>query len=360
MHLNRLILTNFRNFHEKTFFFGENGIVFEGKNGIGKTNVLEAIYLLCTGKSQRKSKRIDMINFDSDYFYIEGNFFFDSQKCLDVALGFGKEKKTTFILDNNTTNDFIKWFDHRPVMSFSSEDIFIVYGSPDCRRKFLDLFGSLIDSSYLQLVLEYRYWLTRKNHLLHNKFNVIQCEIYDDKIAQCGTELIFKRSDLIGQLKLYFSSIYKEISGNSDCVDIFYESSPNLGNSSKNFGKNVFYNILCDHRNKDRISRFSSFGPHRDDFQININGRDAKQFSSQGQCRSLSLALKISSSMIIENICKEHIIYLVDDTVSELDSFRTEHFFPLIQNRGQIFLTAPQGKLSYCKDFQCVNISVDH
>jgi DNA replication and repair protein RecF len=301
-----------------------------------------------------------MINFDSDHFYIEGNFFFDSQKYLDVALGFGKEKKTTYILDNNTTNDFIQWFDHRPVMSFSSEDIFVIYGSPECRRRFLDLFGSFIDSSYLQLVLEYRYWLTCKNHLLHNKFNVIQCEVYDEKIANFGTELIFKRSVMIEQLKLNFSSIYNEISGNSECVDIFYESSPNMSNCSKNCCKNVFYNILCDHRNKDRISRFSSFGPHRDDFKILINGRDAKQFSSQGQCRSLSLALKICSSIIIENICKEHIIYLVDDTISELDSFRTEHFFPLIQNRGQIFLTAPQGKRSYYKDFECVDISVDH
>lgn len=357
MYINQIKLINFRNFRENNFTFPHKHIVLKGENGVGKTNVLESIYLLCTGKSQRKSRRFEMINFNAEYFYIEGDFFFNNNKNVNAALGFGKENKSSYLIENVKTDNFLEWFGCRPALAFCSDDINLIYGPPENRRKFFDLFGSYLESSYLNLIIQYRYWLIRKNHLLHKKFDVIQCDLYDEKIAHYGTELIFQRRYLLDQLKKYFCLIYNKIFSNSEAVDILYESSPRLVSSSKNLCKNVFYNMLCDYRKRDLKSGFSSFGPHRDDITILLNGRRARHFSSRGQGRSLALSLKLASSISIENHFKESIIYLVDDTVSELDALRSKKFFPYIQERGQVFIAAPEGNNFYDKDFFYINIS---
>ena len=211
MYINTLKLINFRNYNEINYYFPEKCIVLIGKNGIGKSNLLESIYLLCTGKSYKNSKRIEMINFLSNYFFIEGNFFFKNKSSICVSLGFGKDYKSSYLINNLITNDFHYWFGRRPVLSFSYEDINLVYGSPETRRKFLDFFGCYLDSSYLQNLLQYRYWLQLKNRLLCSEFNSIQCDLYDEKIAEYGTMLILKRIFLIEQLLIYFSKIYNGV-----------------------------------------------------------------------------------------------------------------------------------------------------
>ena len=107
-----------------------------GDNGVGKTNILESIYLLCTGKSHKKSKRIEMINFNNDYFFIEGDFSFKNIPVFKVGLGFGYDKRPSYLLDNKKIDTFLDWFGCRPVLSISSDDINLIYGSPENRRKY--------------------------------------------------------------------------------------------------------------------------------------------------------------------------------------------------------------------------------
>ena len=356
MYINTLKLINFRNYNEINYYFPEKCIVLIGKNGIGKSNLLESIYLLCTGKSYKNSKRIEMINFLSNYFFIEGNFFFKNKSSICVSLGFGKDYKSSYLINNLITNDFHYWFGRRPVLSFSYEDINLVYGSPETRRKFLDFFGCYLDSSYLQNLLQYRYWLQLKNRLLCSEFNSIQCDLYDEKIAEYGTMLILKRIFLIEQLLIYFSKIYNGVFNSSESVHIFYNSSPDFSSSS-NISKNVFYDILCANRRKDKQNGFSSIGPQRDDYTIYIDDKNAKNFCSQGQGRSLSLSLKLASGLAIETFHNENVLYLFDDTFSDLDSTRTENIFPFIKKKGQVFIAIPENKFSFDNDFYYLRLS---
>ena len=356
MHISKIVVQNFRNFKSRLFNFPDSFIVLEGKNGIGKTNLLESIYLLCTGKSQRKSKRDEMVNFSSDSFYVEGEFN-NKSSTLNVGVSYCKTKKVTFFLEHTKKENFFDWFGKRPVMSFNSEDLFLITGSPENRRKFLDLFGSYVDTSYLHLIISYRDLILRKNSLLRKNFNEIQCQLYDEKLAAIGSEILLRRNELINYLICFFSDLYKEISNNSDQVKIEYESSLDLSKCSKNTCKNVFYDKLIKFRKRDREAGFSTFGPHREDLKIFINGKNSKNFASQGQCRSLSLALKLSSSIALEKNFNDQSIYLIDDTVAELDTIRLERFFSLLKNRGQIFLATPLGRLIYNKNYFYVNVS---
>lgn len=357
MYIKNLRLCNFRNLTEREFEFPEGCIVLEGKNGTGKTNLLESIYLLCTGKSQRKASRSEMINFNSDCFYTEGTFFFSSKQTETVSLGYSRDKKSSYQIDSAKITDFSEWFGKRPVLSFSLDDIFLIQGAPDVRRRFFDLTGCFIDSSYFYLLVTYRNLLVRKNALLHSSFNSVQCDLYDEQLALYGTQLIEKRADLIDSLNKRFKTVHARIFSSSERVDLLYEPSVNLDISRKNGWKNVFYTMLCDTRDKDRTMGFSSTGPHRDNIKFLLDSRDAKKYGSQGQCRSMALAVKIACGDMIEQTMGERIIYLVDDSVSELDSCRTENFFPFIENRGQIFVATPSGKLSFKKEYYPVDVS---
>ncbi|MCX7725362.1 MAG: DNA replication and repair protein RecF [Chitinispirillaceae bacterium] len=350
MFLRALKLINFRRFLNKEFEFSEKNILFEGINGIGKSSVLEAIYLLCTGKSPRKATRTEMINFNSQHSYIEGDFVLDKSPERVVKIGVGmerNEKNSTSYLIDNTKKEFMEWFGTRPIVSFSPEDIYLIFGSPENRRKFFDIYGSFIDPDYLKILLEYRFWLTRKNTLLRNKIeDSIQYDIYDQKLSDVGTELIFKRWNLIEKLKMEFSRCFEKICNGKGESEIFYETSPYLDiNSGKKNCKNVFFNLLCKERRKDLITGFTRIGPHREDIKIFFNGKDSRLYSSQGEGRALSLALKLSVSEIIEQMRGESIIYIIDDTVAELDEERTKLFFSLFKDKKcQIFVSSPTGK----------------
>jgi DNA replication and repair protein RecF len=162
MVISRLTIQNFRNFREKTFDFPDSCIVFEGNNGIGKTSVLEAIYFLCTGKSQRRSRRTECINFEADFCYLEGEFHLKNSVVQQVSMGFGKDHQQNFCIDRSPSNNFVEWFSHRPVVSLCPEDSMLIFGPPENRRKFVDLFCSHFDRTYLEQLLNYRFWLKKK------------------------------------------------------------------------------------------------------------------------------------------------------------------------------------------------------
>lgn len=357
MYIKNLKLLNFRNFKKLNLEFSEERIVFEGKNGIGKTNVLEAIYLLGTGRSQRKSKRIEMISFGSPHFFVEGLFCYENKNDVIAAVGYDRSKKGSFLLNNSPVSSFSDWFGNRPVVTFDSNDIFLITGPPENRRKYIDYFGSFYDADYVNMFFEYRYWLSQRNKMLTSSFDDLQCDLYDEKLAYLGSEIVVKRHDLLLKIEEHFEKIYSVISGTRDQVKIVYKSSINLSNCSKNSWKNVFYDSLSETRNRDKLLGFTSIGPHRDNFSVFLNEKDARLFGSQGQCRSLSLSLKLSSSICLEKHCGEKVIYLIDDILSELDSDRTDNFFPLLENKGQVFLATPKGKISVGKDFRFIDIT---
>lgn len=340
MNLFRLQLTTFRNYQSLQLLFPEEGAIFEGINGSGKTNILEAIYILCTGRSQRGSKRSEMINFGSDNTYIEGEFK-EKDRSAVASMGFSRDKKVIMKYDGVVVKKFTEWFGKRPVISFGTDDLQLVNGTPELRRRFIDILCSQIDSEYLTSLITYKHYLSCRNQILNSNLDRIQCEIYEQQMAHSGAEIFIKRKEIISFLGSFLQDYYREISGNRESAALLYEPSVSCECSSKKEWKNVFYELLKERRNRDLETGFSTVGPHRDDIRFLLNQKPSKTYGSQGQCRSIVLSLKLSSVSCLEYFRQDKMIFLIDDALSELDQDRTSRVLPLIEDKGQVFIATP-------------------
>ena len=357
MSLNHLQLLNFRNYTDLHIEIPLKGMVLEGDNGSGKTNFLESIYMICTARSQRGSKKSEMINFNSDFAFIEAQFLNPNAARTSRSIGFGKDKCIVMKIDNTRSDSIIDWFSNRPIISFGPNDLSLVYGTPEDRRKFMDMLCSQIFEDYLKNLLIYKKSLLNRNKLLLQKFDIKHITIYEEQMSESAAEILLKRKELIHLLQPHFLNIYSEISQNREKVNLQYQLSLKHDCSSKIEWKNVFFRVLEEHRNKDCEYGFTSIGPHRDDLSILLNNRLSKHFSSQGQCRSIVLALKLGSVFCLEKCRKQEMIFLVDDAVSELDSQRTSKFLPLIEDKGQVFIAVPELRGDVLKNYSHYHVS---
>lgn len=344
MSLTNIKLQNFRNYSSLDIMVPESGCILEGINGSGKSNFLESIYMICTARSQRNAKRHEMISFNNAVSYIEADFINIKKTMINRSIGFSRDKSLSLKINGNKAESIVDWFSTRPVISFGPSDLFLVYGSPEERRKFIDIICSQIFEDYLKNLILYKKSLQNRNYLLQGTINDIHISIYEEQMSLHGSEIVSKRKEFIEKIYPFFYESYLSISNDSERVDLQYLSSFKNNCSSKIDWKNVFFKQLVEHRKKDQQLGFSSFGPHRDDVSILLNGRAAKNFCSQGQCRSIVLSLKLGSVLCLEKYLEEKMIFLIDDAFSELDSERTSRVLPLLEHRGQIFLAIPELK----------------
>jgi DNA replication and repair protein RecF len=363
MSLSHINLQNFRNYLSLDLEIPENGCVLEGFNGSGKSNFLESIYMVCTARSQRNAKRLEMIKFDSSFSFIEADFLNIDRSISKRSIGFSRDKSLVLKKNDIKTDSVIDWFSDRPVISFGPNDLFLVYGTPEDRRKFIDILCSQIFDDYLKNLIHFKKSLQNRNHLLQSISDEIQISIYEEQMSIFGSEIVSKRKELISALNPFFSGFYSSICNGTESVDLQYLSSFKNDCSSKIEWKKVFFKELVERRKRDQELGFSSFGPHRDDISIFLNKKVAKHFCSQGQCRSIVLSLKLGSVFCLEKYRKETMLFLIDDAFSELDSDRTSRVFPLLEKKGQIFLAVPELKKDHLKEFlrfKVHNDSISH
>jgi DNA replication and repair protein RecF len=351
MSIVNLSLQNFRNYPYLDLHFPDNGCVFEGSNGSGKSNLLESIYMICTARSPRNSRKQEMISFGSSTAFIEAEFVDNEKKITKRSIGFSRDKSLSLKINDVKTESMIDWFSNRPVISFGPNDLFLVYGTPEERRKFVDILCSQIFDEYLRHLILYKKSLQNRNALLQGNCDELQIVIYEEQMSQHASEIVSKRKELIDILRPFFADFYSTICNGSECVDLQYLSSFKHDSSSKIEWKNVFFKELGEHRKRDQELGFTSLGPHRDDISLFLEKRTAKNFCSQGQCRSIVLSLKLGSVFCLEKFRKEKMLFLIDDAFSELDSDRTSRVLPLLENKGQIFLAVPELKKELLKDF---------
>jgi DNA replication and repair protein RecF len=338
MHLSRLTLDNFRNFASATLEFPALGAVFFGPNGSGKTNVLEAIYFLCTARSQRQATRDEMIRFSSEYSFLEGVFTKqDGAPPITVSSGFSRDKKTSMKIDGVSQPSFSKWFGHSVVIPFGPDDIKLVQGTPRERRSFLDLLLCQIDASYLENLIAYKNNCQQRNFLLSQKCDDAHLDVYEEEMVSHGAPLFLRRQELVSFIRPHFARFYREISGNRESASIDYKPSIQCDLNTLKGWENVFYNELKSSRKKDIMNGFSSIGPHRDEILLKVNEKPAKSFASQGQCTTLTLSLRMCSVLCGESYKKDAMIFLFDDALTYLDGERMSRIFPLVKNKGQLF-----------------------
>lgn len=339
MVLQEITLENFRNIKNLTLSFHPDINIFYGDNGNGKTNLLEAIWLLSGLKSFRKAKERELIHHEDDFFLLKGKFSTNRQQVVGISYREGKKQLTLNQVKKASVKDFIGKF---LCVVFSPNDLFLLKEGPAERRDFLDQAISQIKPSYNEILNQYKKVLVQKNNLLKVTYGgdiVDLLEVYNAQLAKLGTVIHFTRVNYLKELQSFAKTFYSGISGGKEELDLSYESTVFESGSTYSQESVIFYEGVLNKAMGDECkARRSVVGIHRDDISFTINKKDAKKFASQGQQRSIILSLKLSESNMIYKNTKEKPIVLLDDVMSELDEKRQDYLLNHFEDT-QVFIT---------------------
>lgn len=341
MRLETLRLTNFRNFLKAEIRPSENVNIFYGQNAAGKTNLLEAIFTLCLGRSQRGARDVMMVReCDEDFFRLEGVGYLDDEKsATEIACAYMKGGRKKITVNENPVR-MSKLYQLFHLISMAPEDVTLFSGSPSVRRKFLDLYLSQASASYLADLSDYNKALAQKNSFLKNG-SVDECP-FDPLIIQLGAKIIVARHRFIHFLQALAPGYYSQIAGHeiSDELPVFnLEYKPNVEFDDFEEIEKQFELKIQINRQKESILETAVVGPHRDDIDFQICGFPAKGYGSMGEQRSAAIAVMMGTANFLESRTDEKPILLLDEIFAELDGLRRENLAGLFEQFEQIFLT---------------------
>ena len=336
MILKTLSLVNYKNFKSETFVFDTKINCFVGANGVGKTNVLDAIYHLSFGKSYFNPVATQNIKHDEDFFVIDGLFEKNNRdEKIIVSLKKGQKK----IIKRNG-KIYEKFSDHigfLPLVIISPADRDLIIEGSDTRRKFIDTVISQSDKTYLNHLINYNKVLSQRNALLkyfalNNTFNSQTLEVYNDQLHNYGSEIFKVRAKFLESFIPIFKERYNAISNHKEDVNLSYKS--DLFEDDLNI-------LLKLNLNKDKALNYTSVGIHKDDLNFEIESHPIKKFGSQGQQKSFLIALKLAQFDFIKQQNGVSPILLLDDIFDKLDEQRVAQIIQLVEDTqfGQIFIS---------------------
>lgn len=332
IHLNRLKLYNFRCFQNFEIEFSDKINILVGNNAVGKTSIVEAIHCLGFVKSHRTNSDQQLIKIGSEYSIIKGSFQ-NSGKKSEVSLSI-TEKGKKVIYNNKAYNNLSEYIGFLNVVIFCPEDMELVKGGPGIRRKFLDSNISQINPLYLNSSIYYRKILKERNELLkqlseseHKNYQLL--DVYTQGLIKEARNIIKIRKKFIEDLNPFISKITNAISDGRESGKLKYLPSVDEMDLEK---------VFKDNLKNDMLYKTTTKGPHRDDFLIELNGKNAADFASQGQQRTSVLAIKLALAELI-NQKSDNLIIILDDVFSELDVHRQNQIINLLSNSNQIFIT---------------------
>ncbi|MFL0197909.1 DNA replication/repair protein RecF [Clostridium sp. WILCCON 0269] len=336
MYIKYLKLINFRNYKELDIEFDKNINIFIGDNAQGKTNILESMYYCSIGKSPRTNKDKELINWDNKEAYIKVHILKKSlNKKIEIKIF--KEGKKGININSIKISKLSELMGVFNVVMFSPEDLKIVKESPAFRRKFLDIELCKFSKRYYYSLVQYNKVLSQRNALLRNwnkSNNVDILQIYDKQLSQYGSIIIILRNKYIKKLNGKGKVIHSDITSGVENIEFKYMTClTNFDRIEDNMLK-----VLELNRKQDIYKGNTLYGPHRDDFIVNINGINVRNFGSQGQQRTSILTIKFASLEIIKEITGEYPVLLLDDVLSELDKNRQKYILNSI-NKIQTFIT---------------------
>lgn len=336
MNLKTLTLLNYKNFEDQSFSFDNKINCFVGPNGIGKTNVLDAIYHLSYGKSYFNPVSSQNIKHDADYFVVDGIYNKDDRdEKIVVSLKRGNKK---IIKRNGKVYD--RFSDHigfLPLVIISPADRDLIIEGSETRRKFVDSVISQSDKAYLNDLIAYNKTLSQRNSLLkyfavNNTFDQDTLTVYDEQLVQFGMPIFEKRQAFIKTFSPIFLERYKAISNDNETVNLQYKS---------DLFEGEFIDLLEQNTKKDKALQYSSIGIHKDDLKFDIEGYPIKKYGSQGQQKSFLIALKLAQFDFLKSESGVLPILLLDDVFDKLDEQRVGQIISLVDtdNFGQIFIS---------------------
>lgn len=358
MFVSSLHLIEFRNYEQLALDLPPEGALFQGPNGSGKTNLLEAVHLLCVGRSQRAGTRAQMIRHDATVASVSGTFegAADGGRT-DAHIGFDRAGTVRMTRNGQAVATRREWFTGAAVVALGPDDLRLVDGGPGERRRFLDMLLSQLDSDYLAALLQYNRALANRNRVLSHSGGDRLCEVYEETMVLRGRYLYERRAEIIDLCQEWFAQYYAEISDDAERASLRFRPSICPAGTGFHEWENVFYTVLKNNRRQDRELGYSRQGPHRDDLLISLDKRPARTFASQGQLRSLALALRLCAVRCIEQFRAETMVVLVDDAFSELDDRRIARVYPLIRQRGQVLMATPVDRIPLQIDLRRFGVS---
>ena len=370
LRLTKITLTQFKNYSLSAFSFTERVVGICGLNGKGKTNLLDAVYYLCFTKSYFSKTDAANSQFEKDGFRLEGtsiqNFETTDRKIDNPAESFSKEndlpneqgnleKKTDsytndqvvcifrgvgkkeFLLNGVPYSKYSEHIGKYPCVMIEPDDIGLITGGSEDRRRFLDTLLSQIDAKYLQQLIVYNKVLQQRNSLLkrfaeQGKINQALLEVLDQQLLQPGVYIYLVRKEFTAQIIPLVQRFYKQIANNDELVTLQYDSHLNQAS---------FESILHQYREKDYLLQRTNGGIHKDDISIELNGQIFKNIASQGQRKSLLFALKLAEFELLKLNKGFAPLLLLDDVFEKLDANRMQNLLNWVckENDGQVFIT---------------------
>lgn len=336
MFLKNLQLHQFKNHSESKFTFTKPVNCFVGSNGAGKTNILDAIHYLSQTKSYFNHIDSQNIQFKQAYFMLKGTFDKDGSTS-EIQCNL-KEGEAKSVQKNN--KKYIRFSEHIgqfPVIIISPTDTNLILEESEVRRKYLDSSIAQYKQSYLQVLIQYNKALKQRNALLKQfndkgYYDAITLEIYDKQLIEHGNIIHRERKEFLKQLTPVFNKYYSEISAGNEVVDLEYKSQLN---------DDDFSALLLASNSKDRISKTTQVGTHKDDIFFKMNAHSIKKIGSQGQQKSFLIALKLAQFDFIKKQLGFKPILLLDDIFDKLDDHRILKLISFVNKNvfGQVFIT---------------------
>lgn len=343
MYIEQLSLRNYRNYQELSLEFGNNVNVFLGENAQGKTNVMESIYVLAMAKSHRTSNDKELIRWDEEYAKIEGRIKkqHGSVPMQLVISKKGKKAKCNHIEQQRLS----QYIGNMNVVMFAPEDLNLVKGSPQVRRRFIDMEIGQVSAIYLHDMSQYQKILLQRNHYLKmlqikKQTDYTMLEVLTEQFIQVAVKITIKRYEFLHLLEKWAQPIHEGISRGLETLKIEYKPSVDVLEDQDMSKMIKCFEEKFDKMKKREIDRGTTlFGPHRDDIVFYVNGRDVQTYGSQGQQRTTALSVKLAEIELIHSEIGEYPILLLDDVLSELDDYRQSHLLNTIQGKVQTFVT---------------------
>lgn len=333
--LNRIRLTYFKNYQEAEFNFTQNVVAISGQNGKGKTNLLDAIHYCCLAKSYFSTNDQISTMFGMNGFRIEGYFELDKKNQHVVCVNKGNKKELS--LNGVLYEKFSHHIGLLPLVVIAPDDIDLVTGLAEVRRKFIDMLLCQLNPDYLQQLIRYNKLLQQRNSQLKlmasNMATPLEVlDILDEQIIPVGTKIFIERKKLMGKLIPLAESFYRRIAGTDENAFVTYQTQ---------LDKDSFETILFAGREKDIITQRSNGGIHRDDIILMLESKLFRHVASQGQRKSLLFALKLAEFELLKESKGFAPILLLDDVFEKLDGIRMNHLLKWVcsDNKGQVFIT---------------------
>ncbi len=334
MYIDKVYLENFRNYDNQEIKFCDNINVIYGDNAMGKTNIIESIYLCSMGKSFRAKKDNDLIKFDKDNCKIQVDF---QKKDRTGNITCKIDKQKTFFVNGVKQNKLSDIIGKINCIIFTPNDISIIQDGPDNRRKFIDMMISGLRPNYIQLLNDYKNVIEQRNNYLKQIQNEGKpseiLDIWDEQLSTLCSKIYEYRNSYVEKLKSKIEDIHSMITGNSKEPEIIKLKYISTGDT-----KEKYLNNIIKSRDIDIVRGYTNVGIHRDDIIIYINHKPASRFGSQGQQRTAILSLKMAELQVVSDEIGDSPVLLLDDFMSELDEKRRKVLLEKIKE-NQVIIT---------------------